>query len=986
MKRILMLCLAVAVLCALAGAAQTPSSLTASDARAVKTAHPAAPATSLNLAPTENPEIERLISLIVSAKADGLIPDPSWYARLAELMPPTPRTTLDQGSDACPATVIPSIPYTDNGSTVGYANDYTASCASGAGSPDVIYEYTPATTGSYTVSLCGSGYDTALHIRTGGSCPGDSEIACNDDWCGLQSQITLDLIAGTAYWIIVDGYGTSSSGEYVLNVFFNPPCIVECLPGDVMECYESVGDPNHGSYDCNGGCNNDSVLFQYLLCGQTVCGDVWTYVNAAGGNSRDTDWYLFTTNGTYDVSWTVVAETPVNIYFVNVDDCNNPFVIASGSAPNPCIPSTLTAYDLPAGTYAAWVGTNVFSGVPTPKMYRGTLMWDECLTPPTGACCYGDPFDPMCADVTQAACYELGGTWYPDQACATFDCPAITPPPLCPQNSLFSQIPTPPDGDWNFFTSDILYSYLVYDNFWEITEPICDIHWWGLTLHWDEGWYLCDAEDFMTFAITFYTTNPNGGPGDPACTYTVRVQRQPTGLLYAGYYPMYYWSTTLDPCCTLNSGWVSIQGVSGTNPDCMFLWANSPIGDDVSYQQADGTMIPLNTDLAFCLTPAEGQEEMDMGDILHPLNAPFGYPTQVANPGHMLTGIAWLGAGITGEPVPNVFELDPFDDGVVFPPYMYPCTPTWVTVTVTAGPNYQGQPLFLSAWKDGNNDGDFCDILCPDATGAPTVPEWFLQDIPVYPGTWTFTFIDPGVTDVPPYSGWFRFRLTSYPVGPFGFGMGADSTWNCQGTYAVDYLGEVEDYWFDEYQLDVELAAFDAIPGEGEVTLRWRTASELGNDYFELLRDGTAITTVSSQGNSATGHNYSFTDETLESGVEYTYTLVAVDVTGAREVLATASATPYAAVASVTEYALYQNYPNPFNPMTTIAFDLVESGMTSLAIYNMMGQQIATLVNGNVEAGHHTVTFDASSLPSGTYWYRLTSGDFSAVKKMLLMK
>jgi len=979
-----MLCLAVAVLFTLPVAAQSPSSLSASDVRDVRIDYPA---TSLNLAPTENPEVEHWLSLILSAKAAGETPNPDWYDRLADLMPTTSLAILDQGADACPATVIPAIPYTAQGSTAQYTDDYFGSCV-GLGAPDVIYEYTPAITGQHTISLGGSDYDTGLYIRTGGACPGNAEVDCDDDdGPGLTSRIVLTLDAGVTYWIIVDGYAPHS-GNYSLAV--TGPCIVECQPNDIAECYESVGDPNHSTNDCNGGCNSDPDVFQTLLCGQTVCGQVFTYLGPTGAPSRDTDWYQFTTTGTYDVSWTVVAETPVDLYFVNITDCASPTVIASGSAPNPCVPATLTADDLPAGTYAAWVGTNTFSGVPTPKMYRGTLMWDECLTPPTGACCYDDPFNPLCADVTEAACTELGGTWYPDQTCATFDCPIPPPPPLCPENSLFAQPPTPPDGDWSFFTSDILYSYLVYDNFWEITEPICDIHWWGLTLEYDEGWYLCDAEDFMTFAITFYTTNPNGGPGDPACTYTVRVQRQPTGLLYAGYYPMYYWSTTLDPCCTLTSGWVSIQGVSGASPDCMFLWVNSPVGDDVSYQQVEdsiGLLNPLYTDLAFCLTPGGGEEEMDMGDIIHPLNAPFGYPTQVANPGHILSGVAWLGAGITGEPAPNVFELDPADDGVVFPPYMYPCTPTWVTVTVTAGPNFQeGQPLFLSAWKDGNNDGDFCDVLCPDATGAPTVPEWFLQDIPVYPGTWTFNFIDPGLENVPPYPGWFRFRLTSQPVGPFGFGSGAMSNWNCQGTFAVDYLGEVEDYWFDEYQLDVELASFDAIPGEGEVTLRWRTASELGNDFFEILRDGIAIETVPSQGDNAAGHNYSFTDETLESGVVYTYTLVAVDLTGAREVLGTASATPYATVAAVTEYALYQNYPNPFNPMTTIAFDLPSSGLTTLAIYNMMGQQITTLVNGNVEAGHHTVTFDASSLPSGTYWYRLTSGEFSAVKKMMLMK
>jgi hypothetical protein len=88
----------------------------------------------------------------------------------------------------------------------------------------------------------------------------------------------------------------------------------------------------------------------------------------------------------------------------------------------------------------------------------------------------------------------------------------------------------------------------------------------------------------------------------------------------------------------------------------------------------------------------------------------------------------------------------------------------------------------------------------------------------------------------------------------------------------------------------------------------------------------------------------------------------------------------------VTRSALGQNYPNPFNPVTSIAFDLVESGYATLKVFNVDGQEVASLVKGNVERGHHTVQFDASALPSGVYVSRLTSGAFSASTKMLLMK
>jgi hypothetical protein len=88
----------------------------------------------------------------------------------------------------------------------------------------------------------------------------------------------------------------------------------------------------------------------------------------------------------------------------------------------------------------------------------------------------------------------------------------------------------------------------------------------------------------------------------------------------------------------------------------------------------------------------------------------------------------------------------------------------------------------------------------------------------------------------------------------------------------------------------------------------------------------------------------------------------------------------------VTEYALHQNYPNPFNPATQIVFDLVDAGEANLTVYNSLGQTVTTLVNGSMNAGRHTVAFNAAGLPSGLYFYRLSAGDFTAIRKMILMK
>jgi hypothetical protein len=94
-------------------------------------------------------------------------------------------------------------------------------------------------------------------------------------------------------------------------------------------------------------------------------------------------------------------------------------------------------------------------------------------------------------------------------------------------------------------------------------------------------------------------------------------------------------------------------------------------------------------------------------------------------------------------------------------------------------------------------------------------------------------------------------------------------------------------------------------------------------------------------------------------------------------------------------FALYQNYPNPFNPTTTIKFQIPSSklgfgnwnlGFVSLKVYDVLGREVATLVNDNLQPGNYEVTFDATGLPSGVYYYRLTAGGFTRVRKMVLVR
>jgi subtilase family serine protease len=87
-----------------------------------------------------------------------------------------------------------------------------------------------------------------------------------------------------------------------------------------------------------------------------------------------------------------------------------------------------------------------------------------------------------------------------------------------------------------------------------------------------------------------------------------------------------------------------------------------------------------------------------------------------------------------------------------------------------------------------------------------------------------------------------------------------------------------------------------------------------------------------------------------------------------------------------TAYSLYQNYPNPFNPSTIIQYQIPSNGVVTIKVFDILGREMSTLVNNYKAAGNYSVTFDASKLASGVYFYRLNSGNYISTKKMLLLK
>lgn len=190
--------------------------------------------------------------------------------------------------------------------------------------------------------------------------------------------------------------------------------------------------------------------------------------------------------------------------------------------------------------------------------------------------------------------------------------------------------------------------------------------------------------------------------------------------------------------------------------------------------------------------------------------------------------------------------------------------------------------------------------------------------------------------------------------------------------------------------IPVELTSFVASVMGSNVTLNWSTATETNNQGFEIQRSNggeyQVVGYVAGHGTTVEPQSYSFTDQNVGSG-KYQYRLRQIDYDGKFE---------YSSVVEVEvfgpkEFNLAQNYPNPFNPSTTIDFTLAVDSRVALKVFDVLGQEVMTLINGNYSAGSHKVNFDASALNSGVYVYRIdaTGVDgktFSATRKMILNK
>jgi hypothetical protein len=186
--------------------------------------------------------------------------------------------------------------------------------------------------------------------------------------------------------------------------------------------------------------------------------------------------------------------------------------------------------------------------------------------------------------------------------------------------------------------------------------------------------------------------------------------------------------------------------------------------------------------------------------------------------------------------------------------------------------------------------------------------------------------------------------------------------------------------------IPVELTSFTASVSGKSINLVWTTATEINNSGFEVERksansDWQKMGFVNGNGTTTEKQFYTYTDRNLAEG-NYSYRLKQIDFNGSFEY----SNVIEVLVVTPNKFELVQNYPNPFNPTTSISFSLPKSANVKLAVYNLLGQEVQTLINEFKEEGTHTVTFEAKNLNSGIYLYKLEADGFSSVRKMTLLK
>ncbi len=334
--------------------------------------------------------------------------------------------------------------------------------------------------------------------------------------------------------------------------------------------------------------------------------------------------------------------------------------------------------------------------------------------------------------------------------------------------------------------------------------------------------------------------------------------------------------------------------------------------------------------------------------------------------------------GFAGFEVPGDFRLGFFykgnsdnidflyvDNVIVSSVLSPPIAPKFLTATA----NDSIKKVNLN-WDEGMGaGGGVTSYIVQRKNGTPSSQDSFTTIATVGPSILTYDDFDVELNQT------YTYRVRTYSI------PGASS----YGNEATAYVPEI---------VPVELVSFNANVFEAGVSLNWITATEINNRGFEVEKrevggrqlaigntEWKIIGFVEGRGTTTQTQSYSFVDEEVTSG-RYQYRLKQIDFDGSYEY----SSTVEVDVNLIKEFVLEQNYPNPFNPTTKISWQSPVGSHQTIKVYDVLGNEVATLVDEYREAGKYEIEFEASNLSSGVYYYQLRAGSFVETRRMIILK
>ena len=335
----------------------------------------------------------------------------------------------------------------------------------------------------------------------------------------------------------------------------------------------------------------------------------------------------------------------------------------------------------------------------------------------------------------------------------------------------------------------------------------------------------------------------------------------------------------------------------------------------------------------------------------------------------MNNGEVWFFYTLGPDGARNIMARKSSDNGTTFDP----------AITLAGNPNTDEYGFDADFWSTGSSSGfDFIYYSDSAQTGPPTNATDILYYTTAGYGSSTFGSLEKVSENPPVYSPYY-----SPSILPMHYSSG-----DVAALWVGDDGATMKLFW-DQLSaiIPVELTSFTASSSGNDVVLNWTTATETNNYGFQverafLLQGWQEIAFVPGFGTTTEPRTYSYTDSELNPGT-YSYRIKQIDLNGSFTYYELGSAVE---ISTPEVFELAQNYPNPFNPATRIDYSIAEATNVQLIIFNSIGEEITVVVNEFQQPGRYAVNFDAKSLSSGVYFYKLIAGDFISIKKMLLMK